>query len=216
MRHYGKISDMPDTLSVFPLTGVLLLPRAQMPLNIFEPRYLSMIDAAMAGNRLIGMVQPTQSEDEVLRPPLSAVGCAGRITAYQETDDGRYLVTLTGICRFRVAEEPAVTTAFRQARVDYAPFADDLKLPAEEGFPRERVATLLRDYLTRRDLKVDWGSVMSAPPEALVNALCMLCPFEPREKQALLEAPGFADRVDILIALLEMSGVSAPGGNTVN
>ncbi|HEY1837776.1 MAG TPA: LON peptidase substrate-binding domain-containing protein [Rhizomicrobium sp.] len=216
MRLYSSLDALPATLPVFPLTGALLLPRGQLPLNIFEPRYLAMVDAVMSANRLIGMIQPTEHEEKALKPALSAVGCAGRITGYQETDDGRYLLTLTGICRFRIAEELVVTTPFRQARADYSAFGGDLVIGSESEFPRERLLTALRDYLSRRDLKADWSSVMNAPAETLVNALAMLCPFQPAEKQALLEAPGWEERVDTLVALLEMAGAPSPGRPTMN
>lgn len=208
---YHSLDDLPETLSIFPLTGILLLPRGQLPLNVFEPRYLALVDEALASSRLIGMIQPTQHEDKTLRPPLSAIGCAGRIIAFRETEDGRYLVTLSGICRFRVAEELQTEVPFRLIKPDFAPYLGDLVVAGEEDFPRERLLAALRDYLSRRDLKADWKSVMSAAPETLVNALAMLCPFEPAEKQALLEAPGWPERVDTLVALLEMAG-SAPQG----
>lgn len=216
MRPYLAIADFPPVLSVFPLTGALLLPRGQLPLNVFEPRYLTMVDAAMSGSRLIGMIQTREAENVALKPRLSAVGCTGRVTSYVETDDGRYLVTLTGICRFRVAEELTVPTAFRQVKPDYAPFAGDLVAMPESDFPRERLLDALRHYLSQRDLKADWRSVMSAPAETLVNALAMLCPFEPAEKQALLEAPGWLERVETLVALLEMSARATTGGSTLN
>jgi Lon protease-like protein len=209
---YHSIDSLPAAVSVFPLSGVLLLPRGHLPLNIFEPRYLAMIDAAIAGDRLIGMIQPTEHEDKTLKPALSAVGCVGRLTSYRETDDGRYLITLTGICRFRVAEELAVDTPFRQVRADFAPFAGDLVASADSDFPRERLLDALRGYLSVRDLRADWQSVMAAPGETLVNALAMLCPFEPAEKQALLEAQSWEERVAVLTALLEMASVTPGGG----
>jgi uncharacterized protein len=213
---YHSLDDLPDTLGVFPLTGILLLPRGQLPLNVFEPRYLALVDEALAGTRLIGMIQPTQHEEKVLKPPLSAVGCAGRITAYRETEDGRYLITLTGICRFRAAEEIPSLAPYRQVRSEFKPFLGDLVSADEDAFPRERLLAALQDYLSRRDLKADWKSVMNAPPETLVNSLAMLCPFEPAEKQALLEAPGWLDRVDTLVALLEMAGAGPPGPVSLN
>lgn len=212
---YHNIDDLPRSLAIFPLTGVLLLPRGQLPLNVFEPRYLALVDATLSGSRLIGMIQPSEQEDKTLTPRLSAIGCAGRLTGYRETDDGRYLITLTGICRFRVKEELRVDTPYRQITADYAPFAGDLAEGHDGAFPRERLLTALNEYLARRDLKADWRSVMNAPAETLVNALAMLCPFEPTEKQALLEAPGWQERVSTLLALLEMSGASS-GSNTVN
>ena len=212
---YHSIDYLPATLAIFPLTGVLLLPRAQLPLNVFEPRYLTLVDSALSGNRLIGMIQPTEPEEKTLKPALSAIGCAGRVTGFRETDDNRYLITLTGICRFRVAEELKADTPFRQVQADYAPFAGDLAEGRDGEFPRERLLAALNDYLARRDLKADWRSVMNAPAETLVNALAMLCPFEPAEKQALLEAPGWPERVNTLLALLEMASASS-GSNTVN
>jgi Lon protease-like protein len=216
LRAYTSIDALPTPLAIFPLTGVLLLPRGQIPLNVFEPRYLTLVDAAMAGSRVIGMVQPSETEDKVLLPKLSQVGCAGRITSYRETDDGRYLITLTGICRFRVAAELPVTTPYRQVEPDYGVFASDLIVNEESEFPRERVIAALKDYLSKRDLKADWRSVMSAPAETLVNALAMLCPFEPAEKQALLEAQGWPERVATLVALLEMAAAEPAGGKTIN
>jgi Lon protease-like protein len=216
MRHYGSIHELPHTLAIFPLSGALLLPRGHLPLNVFEARYLALVDTVLSGSRLIGMIQPTEPEDAVLKPALSAVGCAGRIVSYRETDDGRMLISLAGICRFRVAEELRSTTPFRQVRADYSRYLGDLAPPPPEQFPRERLAAALKDYLSRRELKADWGSVMGAPADVLVNALAMLCPFEPAEKQALLEAPGWAERVDTLVALLEMAGAPAPGGSTLN
>lgn len=213
---YHNLDDLPQSLPIFPLSGVLLLPRGNLPLNVFEPRYLAMIDVALAGARLIGMIQPSEPEDKVLKPALSAVGCAGRITSYRETEDNRYLITLTGICRFRVAEELIADTPYRQVRTDFAPFAGDLVEGDDSDFPRERLLSALKGYLSQRDLKADWRSVMSAPAETLVNALAMLCPFEPAEKQALLEAPGWQERVATLVALLEIAGTETSGNPTVN
>jgi Lon protease-like protein len=212
-RGYHSIDDLPKTIGIFPLTGVLLLPRGQLPLNVFEPRYLALVDAAMSGNRLIGMIQPQEHEDKTLTPSLSAIGCAGRVTSYRESDDNRYLITLSGICRFKVTSELATTTPFRQVQADFAPFAGDLVTADDSHFPRERLLAALKDYLSKRDLKADWRSVMSAPAETLVNALAMLCPFEPAEKQALLEAPDWEGRVDTLVALLEMTGAATGSGS---
>jgi Lon protease-like protein len=212
MRFYPHIGDLPETLPVFPLTGALLLPRGVLPLSVFEPRYLAMVDSTLSGSRLIGMIQPTVHEEKDLRPPLSAVGCAGRITSYQENDDGRYSIALSGICRFRIAEELQTDTPYRQVKPDYASFAGDLAegdMPRD--FPRDRLAMALKAYLSHRELKADWQSVMGAPAESLVNALAMLCPFEPAEKQALLEARCLNDRVDTLVALLEMARIPSSG-----
>jgi Lon protease-like protein len=212
---YHDTDDLPQCIGIFPLTGVLLLPRGQLPLNVFEPRYLALVDAALSGDRIIGMIQPQEPEDQTLKPKLTQVGCAGRITGYRETEDGRYLVTLSGICRFRVAQEVAVATPYRQIVADYTPFAGDLSEGEDEAFPRERLLDALNAYLKQRELKADWRSVMNAPAETLVNALAMLCPFEPNEKQALLEARDWPERVSTLLALLEMAG-AASGPHSVN
>ena len=213
---YNTLDDLPSILNIFPLSGVLLLPRGQLPLNVFEPRYLALVDTALSGDRLIGVIQPTQNEEKVLKPALSTIGCAGRITGFRENDDGRYLITVTGVCRFRMVEELATQTPYRRVTADFAPFVGDLNPADESDFPRERLLTALKEYLSRRDLKADWKSVLSAPPETLVNALAMLCPFEPAEKQALLEAPGWYERVDTLIALLEMANAGPQGPVSLN
>ena len=214
--NYHSLDDLPQILDVLPLMGVVLLPRGQLPLNIFEPRYLALVDTALSGNRLIGLIQPTQHEDKVLRPALSAIGCAARLTSYRESEDGRYLITLTGVCRFRVAEELPTEAPFRRVKADFAPFLADLIVADENDFPRDRLLAALKDYLSRRDMKADWRSVLGAAPETLVNALAMLCPFEPSEKQALLEAPGWLERVDTLIALLEMANAGPTGPVSLN
>jgi uncharacterized protein len=216
MARFYSLNDLPAELGIFPLTGALLLPRGQLPLNVFEPRYLALVDQAMSGTRLIGMIQPTEPEDKILTPPLSMVGCVGRVVSYRETEDGRYLITLGGICRFKVAEELGGETPFRRVRADYSAYASDLVATSTDEFPRERLLAALKDYLSRRDLNADWQSVLSAPAETLVNALAMLCPFAPAEKQALLEAPNWLDRVDTLVALLEMAGAPASGSSTLN
>jgi Lon protease-like protein len=213
---YNTLDDLPSIINVFPLTGVLLLPRGQLPLNVFEPRYLALVDSALSGDRLLGIIQPTQNEEKVLKPTLATIGCAGRITGFRENDDGRYLITVTGVCRFRLVEELTTDTPYRRVAAEFAPFVSDLGVADENDFPRERLLTALKDYLTRRDLKADWKSVLSAPPETLVNALAMLCPFEPAEKQALLEAPSWPERVDTLIALLEMANAGPQGPVSLN
>jgi Lon protease-like protein len=215
-RGFHSFTDLPDIMPVFPLTGILLLPRAALPLNVFEPRYLELVDDALKGNRLIGIIQPLESEDTVLRPKLSQVGCAGKIIAWRESEDNRYLITLAGLARFRVKEEISTLSAYRQVACDFKPFAADLAQSGEDGdFPRERLLTALKDYLSRRDMKADWKSVMTAPAESLVNALAMMCPFEPAEKQALLEAPSWIDRVSTLVALLEIA-TAGQGPGTLN
>ena len=209
-RRYHAYSDLPGSLPLFPLTGAVLLPRGQLPLNIFEPRYLEMVDYALQGDRLIGMIQPSESEDKVLRPALSQVGCAGKIVNFRETDDGRYLITLAGLCRFRLTGEMESATAWRAGFCDFAPFAGDLAAQSDEDFPRDRLLAALKNYLSTREMKADWKSVMTAPGEALVNALAMMCPFDPAEKQALLEANSFQERASTLMALLEMGGAGSP------
>jgi hypothetical protein len=193
------------------LTGVLLLPRTRLPLNIFEPRYLAMIDDAMSGARVVGLIQPkTPGEDMAPHPPLSDVGCVGRIVEYTETEDGRYLIALSGIVRFRVAGEREVGTPYRQVAADYASFAADFQSADEADIARKRLTSALKPYLDQREMKTDWRAVLEAPTETLINALSMLCPFEPAEKQALLEAPGLKERAEILTALIEMANASSP------
>ena len=202
---YRRPQDCPDTLRVFPLSGALLLPRGQMPLNIFEPRYVAMIDAALKGDRVIGMIQPDEEDETAAGPTLYQVVCAGRITQFAETGDGRYLITLVGISRFRIENELTATTPYRQCRVSYEPFtADFLARPGEDEVDRPGVLRALRDFVEANDLKVDWRGIEHAPNEALVNALCMMSPFGPREKQALLEAPDLKTRAEALIALTEI------------
>ena len=203
---YEGAGDCPEVIPLFPLGGALLLPRGQMPLNVFAPRYLAMIDDALKTERVIGMIQPEPDDGRQPEiPPLLKVGCLGRITQLAETGDGRYIITLTGISRFRLLEELSVTTAYRQARVDYEPFATDFVARAgEEGVDRKGLLKALRDFARVNDLKIDWKGVNEAPNEALVNALSMMCPFGPREKQALLEAATLKDRAEVLVAITEI------------
>ena len=201
---YQKTSDLPKVIPVFPLDGVLLLPHGTLPLNIFEPRYLNMIDDALAGERAIGMIQ-TRPGGSRERPTLSKVGCLGRITSFAETPDGRYLITLTGLCRFKVDQELLVQTPYRQVKADFSGFEDDLApLAEDEGFDRIRFLAALKAYLDHRGLEIDWASARDAPCEALVNSLAMALPFDAAEKQALLEAPGTIERREALIALMEI------------
>ncbi|WP_084396353.1 LON peptidase substrate-binding domain-containing protein [Henriciella aquimarina] len=203
-RHgYRKVSELPDTIAVFPLSGALLFPRWSLPLNIFEPRYLNMIDDAMSGSRMIGMVQPVGGTKQT--PGLAGVGCAGRITSYSETEDGRYLINLSGICRFNISQELDVQTPYRQVKPEWAPFSQDLAAPDTSCLPdRTHLADALKKYVSMNAMEVDWEAVESAPLETLVNALSAGCPFSPMEKQALLEAPDICGRCDALIALLDM------------
>jgi Lon protease-like protein len=212
-RRYLNIGDLPALIPVFPLAGVLLLPKTRLPLNIFEPRYLAMVDGAMDTYRLIGMIQPKNPDEEgETRPDLASVGCAGRIVEYAETDDGRYLITLAGIARFRVSGERTAKMPYREVAADYAPFAADMENEGEVAIPRDRLLAALKPYLTEHAMKTDWKSIEEAPPSSLVNALAMICPFEPKEKQALLEARSVKDRSEALIALLEMANAAVPGG----
>ena len=203
---YKGPADCPAVIPVFPLSGALLLPRGQMPLNIFEPRYLAMVDDAMRTDRIIGMIQPDpESPGAAANPKLYRVGCAGRVTQYAETGDGRYLISLTGISRFRVESEIASVGPYRRCHVSYDAFAVDFEPRAgEEHVDREGVLKALRDFVDSNDLKVDWAGIDEAPDEALVNALCMMSPFGVREKQAMLEAPDLKTRAEILIAVTQM------------
>ncbi len=203
---YLSAGELPEALPIFPLPGALLLPRGQMPLNIFEPRYLAMIDAALRGERLIGMIQPDASQAAEGGPvPLYRVGCAGRITQFAETGDGRYLVQLTGVCRFRLIEEVPSEALYRQARVDFASFGTDLEARrGEDLVNRQALLVALRQFSEANRLEIDWDNINDAPNEALVNALAMMAPFGVPEKQALLEAADLAARGDMLVALTEM------------
>lgn len=198
---YRGPDDLPTVIPVFPLAEALLLPRGTMPLNIFEPRYLAMIDDALKGARLIGMIQPETARGPQARPALYSVGCVGRITQLSETGDGRYLVSLTGVARFRLVEEMTVLTPYRQCRVDY-PFPCDF-VPGEGAGAVDRDAVLetLAEFLDANDLKADWEDIEKAPTELLVNALCMMSPFGAAEKQAMLEAADLPARAEVLVAV---------------
>ncbi len=199
------LRDLPPVIPVFPLTGVLLLPRGRLPLNIFEPRYLAMVRDALAAERLIGMIQPRNPEPTAL-PALYPVGCLGRISAFSETDDGRFLVTLSGVCRFRVTAELGLATPYRQVAPHFDSFAADLDPEAvDEAFDRPALTAALRAYLDLHGMSADWHAVDQAGAEALVNTLAMTCPFDPAEKQALLEAPTIAARAETMIALIRMA-----------
>ncbi len=215
---YHGPGDLADVIPVFPLAGALLLPRGQMPLNIFEPRYLAMVDDAMrSGHRLIGMIQPDVAhpgpED---RPRLYRVGCVGRITQLAETGDGRYLMQLTGVARYRIEEELKVATPYRQCRVTYAPFADDFTArKGEDEVDRKSLLHALSAFLKANNLKADWEGIESAPNEAVVNALAMMSPYGPAEKQALLEAPDLKSRAEMLVAVTEIElAKKTSGGET--
>jgi Lon protease-like protein len=213
---YRGPADLAQVIPVFPLAGALLLPRGQMPLNIFEPRYLDMIDDALADrHRLIGMIQPDSAHPgSEAAPRLYKVGCVGRITQFAETGDGRYLIQLTGIARFRVDSELTVATSYRQCRVDYGAYTDDfIARKGEEKVDRKAVLDALNAFLDANDLKTDWEGIENAPNEALVNALAMMSPYGPAEKQAMLEAADLKSRAEILVAVteIELAKARTPG-----
>lgn len=199
-------ADLPDTIAVFPLPGALLLPRGRLPLHIFEPRYLAMIeDCLKTKHRLIGMIQPREVPGTGEKR-LNAIGCAGRLTGFSETEDGRYMITLSGISRFRVKEEVAGFTPYRRCAVEWAGFGRDMG-PVEEdpGFRREEFLALLGRYFASQNLSTDWSSMKEAETELLINSLSMLCPFSPEDKQALLEAPSLSTRRETLVTLIEFA-----------
>ncbi|QRM53521.1 LON peptidase substrate-binding domain-containing protein [Sinorhizobium sp. BG8] len=205
---YLRADDVPETIAVFPLSGALLLPGGQLPLNIFEPRYLSMFDDALAGSRLIGMVQPVfgdhQEHDPASEAPaLCQVGCIGRITSFAETGDGRYITSLTGVCRYRLIAEVRTGKAYRTFRI--APFGADLSgIDDEAAVDREALLAAFRAYLDANKLEADWESVERASNTTLVNSMSMMSPYGPAEKQALLEAPDLKTRAETLIAITEI------------
>jgi Lon protease-like protein len=206
-----KSADLPDTIPVFPLPGALLLPRARLPLHIFEPRYLAMIEDCMkTKHRLIGMIQPREVPGTGEKR-LNAIGCAGRLTGFSETEDGRYMVTLSGISRFRVKEEVSGFTPYRRCMVEWTPFARDLgEAEDDPAFRREAFLIQLGKYFASMNLSTDWSSLKEAETEMLINSLSMLCPFGPEDKQALLEAPSLSTRRETLVTLIEFA---MRGGN---
>lgn len=201
-----KSADLPDTIPIFPLPGALLLPRARLPLHIFEPRYLAMLDDCMkTRERLIGMIQP-RGVPGGESPRLHAIGCAGRLTAFSETEDGRYMITLTGISRFRISSEVDGFAPYRRANVTWSGFDRDLgPTESDPGFDKAGFMDLLGRYFRAVQLSTDWGSLKEAEEELLINSLSMLCPFAPEEKQALLEAPSLATRRETLVTLMEFT-----------
>ena len=207
---YNHTSDLPKAIAVFPLTGAILLPRATMPLNIFEPRYLAMVDNVIASSRLIGIVQPQKPEPVEESPqertaPLKSVGCIGRITAFQELDDGRILISLTGIARFKIIAEEETDEPYRICRVDLSDYENDLITGyGEEDVDRGALLDGLRSYMAINNLDADWDAIAKAPTELLVNSLSVISPFGAEEKQALLEAPDLASRAETLATLAQM------------
>ena len=200
---------LPDVLPIFPLTGVLLLPRGRLPLNIFEPRYLAMTRDAMAGERLIGMVQPSDPPIREMNPAVYPLGCAGRITSFSETEDGRFLITLTGVSRFRIKEELPLLSGYRRIVAEWEEFASD-RVPDEVGFDRARLTLGLKTFFSQRQVQADWSAIDQAPGEHLVTSIAMMCPFAPSEKQALLEAKTLGERARLLTALIEMTASAPP------
>lgn len=209
-----SLDDLSRTIPIFPLPGVLLLPGGMLPLNIFEPRYLAMTRDALDGAQLIGMIQPTEARSRDARPDVYRIGCVGSIVAASETDDGRILITLRGLCRFAVARELETDTPYRQVDADYTPFAGDLDPVPAGNLHRDRLIQALRGFCERHNLPADWDSIDSAPDELLVHSLGMICPFSAGEKQALLEAPDFTARAEMLVALLEMAQHDRPSTTT--
>ncbi len=200
------MTDLPDVIPVFPLPGALLLPRARLPLNIFEPRYLAMLDDALrTDTRLIGMVQPNEVPGREGHG-LHRIGCAGRITQFSETEDGRYMITLAGISRFRIAREVEGFTPYRRCEVTWDGFERDLAgAEGDAGFDRDRFMTLLERYFAARDLSADWSTLKEADDELLINSLSTLLDFDPEDKQALLEAPSLSTRRETLVTLIEFA-----------
>ncbi len=215
-RSYEGPDDLPAVIPLFPLTGALLLPRRALPLNVFEPRYLAMVDAALAGDRLIGLIQPridVPAGERDRRPPLEEIGCLGRITQFAETGDGRTIITLIGIARFTVTEELSTTTPYRQVRYDCSEFADDFRTGlGEEAVDRDALLGTLRAYLDANEMTVEWSHFEAASNETLVDGLAMMSPCGPREKQALLAAPDLATRAALLVAITERSLEAGSGG----
>lgn len=203
-----KFEDLPGTIPVFPLGGVLLLPGGQLPLNIFEPRYIAMVDDALRGGRLIGMIQPDPlhpMRNGDAPPILLKTGCAGKITDFNETKDGRYLINLTGICRFDIAEETTQDTPYRRVRPDWSPYQGDPQGKSCLGLNRDHLHALLKTYFSKEELECDWAAIENCSDNKLITCLSMICPFEARDKQALLEAPCCQTRGELFIAMLEMT-----------
>ena len=208
----GGIEDLPRVIPIFPLPGVVLLPRGRLPLNIFEPRYLEMTQDAMASHRMIGMIQPADPKARLAAPEVYAIGCAGRITSFSETPDSRFLITLTGVCRFAVVRElEQDDLLYRRVRADYSRFVGDLPEPAPLTVDRDRLIPALKSYFEHHGLTADWDAIDRADDEALVTCLAMACPFEPGEKQALLECAGESERVDMMQALFEFAAHGPAG-----
>lgn len=206
---YRLLSDLPESIPIFPLKNVILLPRSNLPLNIYEPRYLQMTDDILGGNRLIGMIQPESGFETELSAdifvPLRTTGCIGRLTEFSETEDGRLLVTLTGICRFDIFNEEKLDLPYRKFNVDYSKYENDLQQGhGEEEVNRESLLHILKTYLQIHELDADWDSINQSSNEFLVNTLSIISPYGAEEKQALLETANLKSRSEVLMALAEM------------
>ena len=212
-----RFEDLPESLPVFPLDEVLLLPRGNLPLNIFEPRYLAMVEDALAADRIIGMIQPRDGQGAAPAPELYHTGCAGRICRFEETEDGRYLIALKGVCRFDISQEQESVRGYRRVRADWSPYEADLTPGDDNALDRDRLLAVLERYFAAQEIDADWEALREAPEERLVTCLSMVCPFDAPEKQALLEAPDLAARAEMLTALMEMAALdedAAPGCRT--
>ena len=204
MKIYNSITELPNKLAIFPLTGAVLFPQTQLPLNIFEPRYLQMIDEVLSSpDRIMGMIQPNISKNDPNSKNLKKVGCAGRISSFSETGDGRYLVTLTGLIRFEVNNELDTTTQYRQVIADYNNYTEDLQPANVENVDRKSLLVLIKKYLEQRNLLIDWEIIEQSPTEQLINYSGVLVPFEPEEKQLLLETRSLFDRCKTLESLFQ-------------
>jgi Lon protease-like protein len=222
-----RFEDLPETLPVFPLSGALLLPWGRLPLNVFEPRYLNLVIDSLKAERVFGMIQPDYDKAErdkhedgdkaakvvALKsgPHLYQVGCAGRVSSFEETDDGRLLITLKGLARFRVVEEVEGRKGYRRLKVSYADFKDDMEPMPRFDLDRDALIDRLKPYLEAQGMRINVDAIKGLSETTLVTSLCMICPFDPREKQALLEAPTIAARAETLAALLRMGVFEAAG-----
>lgn len=204
MKNYNSIIELPSRLAIFPLTGAVLFPQTQLPLNIFEPRYIQMIDEVLSTpDRIMGMIQPNLSKTDLKSNELKKVGCAGRISSFSETGDGRYLVTLTGLIRFEVAQELDTTTPYRQIMTNYENYQEDLKPSNTENIDRKNLLFLIKKYLEQKNLLIDWEIIEQSPTEQLINYSGVLVPFEPEEKQLLLETKTLFERCKALESLFQ-------------
>jgi len=215
--HPPGSGSLPSEIAVFPLPGALLLPGGRLPLNIFEPRYLAMVEASLSGGRSFGMIQPDPAAPRAAgEPGLYRVGCLGRLSSFAETEDGRLLVSLTGLARFHVAEELPGRDGYRRVRADYAPYAADLaRPPSDPALDRPALMEALRAYFRAKGIDANWEAIERLDEGALVTTLAMVCPFDPVEKQALLEAPDPAARAAALVAMLRMDSLAAPGNGAL-